>query len=135
MCTGQKYFKLVAVPINSTAVTSFNFPTDDVLKQSKIMAVEAFSLLDFTPGPGGLPVAANVVFAKAFLNLKSRIRNEDTITRLPLERLRAANNSGEPFQTCGIEINPSECTVEVASIASLVAGEQFFIGIHYQRNN
>lgn len=124
---------MVAVPINSTALTSFNFPTDDVLKQSTIVAIESFSLADLSAGPGGAAVCANAVFAKAFVNLKGRDTNEDTITRLPLERLRAANNSGEAFHTHNLEINPSECTIEVATTAGLVANENFFIGVHYLR--
>lgn len=135
MCNGKKkYFKMLAIPVTSTSQTLFNFPTDDVLKNAKIMAVEAFSQTDFNPGPGGQSVSNPTVFAKAFLNLKQKDNDEDIITRVPLFRLRAENNSGEPFKTCELEINPSSCSVEVSSAASLVVGEFFYIGFHYQRN-
>ncbi|MCA0381706.1 MAG: hypothetical protein LCH58_06065 [Bacteroidetes bacterium] len=134
MCNGKRYFKMLAVPVTGTSQTSFSFPTDDVLKNAKILAVEAFSGNDFPTGPGGNPVANTGVFNKAFLTLKSKENDEDVVTRIPLLRLRAENNSGEPFRTCDLQINPSSCSVEVASTAGLVVGENFYIGFHYQRN-
>lgn len=135
MCTGKRRFKMVAVQVTDTNVTDINWGTDGTLADATIVALEAFSTDDFLKGPGNKSLANVAAFQSAFLNIRSKKSHEDVLANVPLERLRAANNAGEPFRTCDLEINPSDCKISIGNTGTLVANEWFFIGVHYTVKN
>lgn len=126
------YFKLLEI-LCTAAGTSYNLPTDTVLKDSQIVGIESYSLADVGLSPKGAVPVNNTVFNKSFITLVKQEGSVQMIAQLPLTRIRSANNNGERFLTEIDNINPSDCKIDVASSAALVAGEAFLIGVYYTK--
>lgn len=130
----MKKTKYKVLEIQCTATdTTYNLPTDSVLKNSVIVGIEAFSVTDNSLTPLGRTTVNTTVFGKSYLTLKSINGSEELISNVPLSRIRPAANNGDYFNTDIDQINPSDCQIKVASTASLSASESFLIGVYYQK--
>lgn len=132
-CRKTKYAKMVTVPVSNVNTTQFNLPTDDTLRSGRITGIEVVSLDDVTVGPQNLTPVNATVFSKSYLTVKSSAGNEEILSKIPLERLRAFNNTGLPYPICIEQLNPSDCFIDTSNVTALVANEVFMLIFHFER--
>lgn len=126
-------FRFVEVVCDNVGATQFHFDTDATLQEAQhILAVEAFSVSEVTKSPTtGRTVVADAILQKSYLTLVAKSNDEETIYKLPLAALVAADNSGRLRLFNIPRINVTKCYITVADTTSLVNNTIWLLGFHY----
>lgn len=126
----KKYFKLFEV-VSDGASRIFNLPTGDILKNSKVTAVEAYTSGSFATKGTNQQTTANL--ADCYLKLVNQ-NGETMIDSVPLKRIDPINNNGQPWAVQIDNLNPSDCQIVVGAAAVPASGQVFQIGFYYEKN-
>jgi len=123
-----KYVETVEVLTNSTTKTKFYFGEQPILRNKRILYVDAWLVGNVSESPSDLLVINNTVFYKSFLVLVSK--GKEIINRIPLYHLTYNFQKYEKY-ILDLVIDFPKSYIEIGSIASLSATETFIFTFYY----
>lgn len=123
------YFKLFEVVSDGVSRT-LSLPTGDILRNSNIIAIEAYNPGDY--GTKGVNQTSNASITDCYLKLVS-LDNQVMVDMVPLQRINPKNNMGNPWKVDIPYINPSDCQIVISGTNIPANGSVFQIGFYYEK--
>lgn len=120
----------VEIQCADTSTLKYSFRNQEIIQDMLIMGVETFDVDDLSAYPPSARALVNTtVFNKTTLSLK--VRNSIDVDQVPLLTYHRPDNGGNlPFFYPRV-LNLDQCTINIASSASLSASESFVFLFYY----
>jgi len=118
----------IEVETTPATIRKFHFPDHENLRNKKIQFIE-LSHYNLTMLPSGGPLANGNVEFKSYLTIASH--GQEIIRKLPIRLLRSLSYYNYKINFDSIEIDLPNSYIEVADTEHTVAGEKFFLNVHF----
>lgn len=120
----------VEIQCADTSTTKYTFRNQEIIQDMLILGVETFDEGDLTIYPPSQRAVVNAtVFNKTTLSLK--VRNSIDVDQVPLFTYHRADNGGNLPFFYPRALNLDQCSINIASAASLSASESFIFLFYY----
>lgn len=120
----------VELKINNIATKKFSFPTDEVLKGKKVVAIEAIKHSNVSNTPMGETVINDAAFNKAFLTLSQK--GVEKVKDLPLACLHTPSNNGLLKFFNDLEPDMTKSSISFSDTADLVKDEIVLLVFYFK---